>query len=292
MKARAKWLEERKSGLGGSDAAAAIGVDPYRDPLALWGEKVGLIEADDLSANEVVESGNALEKAIGEWYGKKSGRKVKAGKPFTILRHAELPWMFASLDATQVVDGERSVVQIKNTSFDADAWEEALPAHYEVQLAHEMIVAGVTHGSLVALHRGQRLRVYDRKLDPDFASMLVKAEREFWENVTSQTAPAPGPNSAEAVKSLFPRAEISDIIALPPEADDLDAELQSLKEQMKALGARAEEIESQIKYWIGSREGGMTQQGIRFNWKGSVSHYEAKEARDVYVRRFTRSKGK
>ena len=75
--ARARWLEERKSGIGGSDAASAVGCDPYRDALTLWSEKSGLIEPEDLSENEAVEAGNLLGGALGEGFGEEdweSGR--------------------------------------------------------------------------------------------------------------------------------------------------------------------------------------------------------------------------
>jgi predicted phage-related endonuclease len=75
--ARAAWLEERKKGIGGSDAPAVCGVDPWRDALTVWSQKVGLLEAEDLSGNEAVEAGLVLEAAIGAWYGTKFNRNVK-----------------------------------------------------------------------------------------------------------------------------------------------------------------------------------------------------------------------
>jgi putative phage-type endonuclease len=290
--ARARWLEERKSGIGGSDAASAVGCDPYRDQLTLWSEKCGLIEPEDLSANEAVEAGNALERAIGDWYGRKFGRQVSLGTPFQLLRSERHPWMFATLDATQVIDGERAVVQIKNTRFPVDAWEDKLPIGYEIQLAHEMIVAGVTRGTLVALHGGQNLRAYDRELHPEFAETLVDAERRFWEQVERGTPPAPGPMSADTLKGMFPRNEVEEVIALPAESDDLDEELERLKAQLKLIEDRKSVIESTFKMWIGIRSGGVTPQGTKFSWKGSEVQYKPQEARTTYVRRFTRSKAK
>ena len=39
--ARDEWLEVRKRGIGSSDAAAAIGLSPYKSQLELWMEKTG-----------------------------------------------------------------------------------------------------------------------------------------------------------------------------------------------------------------------------------------------------------
>ena len=286
---RAAWLEERRSGIGGSDAAAVMGVDPWKDALTVWSHKVGLLEPDDLSGNEAVEAGIELERAIGEWYGRKFDRDVVLNTPFTIRRHPTHSFMIATLDAIEQTPDGIAVVQIKNTSYAPEVWEESLPLHYEIQLQHEMIVAGTDRGVLVALHRGQNLRAYERRLSPAAAEHLIETERKFWELVQSESPPPAGPHSADTVKALFPRSEIEDVTALVPEADDLDAELQDIKKQIDALDSRKSEIESQIKLWIGEHAGGVTPQGVKFSWKGSEVHYKPQEARTAYVRRFTRS---
>ena len=38
---REEWLKVRKKGIGSSDAAAAIGLNPYKSQLELWMEKTG-----------------------------------------------------------------------------------------------------------------------------------------------------------------------------------------------------------------------------------------------------------
>lgn len=286
---RAAWLEERRSGIGGSDAPAVMGVDPWKDALTVWSHKVGLLEPEDLSGNEAVEAGIQLERTIGEWYGKKFGRDVELNTPYTIRRHPEHSFMIATLDAVERTPNGIAVVQIKNTSYPPDAWEESLPLHYEIQLQHEMLVAGTDRGVLVALHRGQSLRAYERRLSESLAEELIETERQFWEMVQSETPPPAGPHSEQTVRALFPRAEIADLTALVPESDDLDAELQGIKKQIEELEDRKSAIESQIKLWIGEHAGGVTPQGVRFSWKGSDVHYKPQEARTVYVRRFTRS---
>lgn len=289
-KTRDEWLAQRRQGIGGSDAAAAIGVCPYKDRLTLWSEKLGLLDPPDLSGNEAVESGVKLERAIGEWYADKFGRQVTFPDPFTIERHPTIGHMFATIDAWETFeDGSRGVVQIKNTAYPPEFWEERLPINYETQLRHEMIVAGVTRGTLVALHRGQALRAYPVTLDPDEAAALIVAEEEFWNLVEAETPPPAGPHSADTVKALFPRVKDEDIVALAHEADDLDAELEQVKADIARLTERKDQIESQIKLWIGEHVAGLTPQGIKFSWKGSEVHYKPTEARTAYVRRFTRS---
>jgi len=287
---REMWLAERRQGIGGSDAAAAIGVCPYKDRLTLWAEKLELVEPADLSGNEAVESGIELERTIGEWYAKKFQRTLVFPRPFTIERHPIHRHMAATIDAWEILDnGNRAVVQIKNTGAPADAWAYRLPVNYETQLLHEMVVTGSTHGTLVALHRGQQLRAYPRELDVEAAEQLIAAEAEFWRLVESQTAPEAGPHSSDTVRQLYPRSELEAVVPLAAEADDLDAELEDVKAEIARLTERRDAIESQLKLWIGSHEAGLTPQGIRFAWKGSEVSYKPQEARKGYVRRFTRS---
>lgn len=38
------WLEARRAGIGGSDAAAILGASPWATPLSVWADKQGLTE--------------------------------------------------------------------------------------------------------------------------------------------------------------------------------------------------------------------------------------------------------
>ena len=55
---RKEWLEARKSCVGGSDAAAIIGLSPYKSNVDLWEEKVGLRKPEDISDKPYVRYGN------------------------------------------------------------------------------------------------------------------------------------------------------------------------------------------------------------------------------------------
>ena len=46
---REDWLEERKKGIGGSDAATILGLNPYKTSIDLWEEKTGRKDAEDIS---------------------------------------------------------------------------------------------------------------------------------------------------------------------------------------------------------------------------------------------------
>jgi len=52
-----EWLEERKNGIGGSDAATILGLNPYKTNIDLWEEKTGRKEAIDISDKPYVKYG-------------------------------------------------------------------------------------------------------------------------------------------------------------------------------------------------------------------------------------------
>ena len=43
---REEWLEQRRRSIGGSDAAAVLGLNRFHSPYALWAEKIGAAGLD------------------------------------------------------------------------------------------------------------------------------------------------------------------------------------------------------------------------------------------------------
>src|SRR5690349_22686234 len=88
---RVQWLSARRSGVGGSDAAAALGLSKFKTPYQLWLEKTRLLEPDDLDAVERVHFGRIMEDIIAREYARRNGVKVRRRKQ--IIRHPKYPWM-------------------------------------------------------------------------------------------------------------------------------------------------------------------------------------------------------
>ena len=55
-KDRVEWLEARKDGLGASDAAALLGLSPWKTNVQLWEEKCGLVIPEDIGDKPYVRS--------------------------------------------------------------------------------------------------------------------------------------------------------------------------------------------------------------------------------------------
>ncbi len=278
--ARARWLEERKTGIGGSDSARAVGVVPGR--YKLWAEKSGLIESDDLSDLEFIKWGNRLERAVAEGFSEDTGREVTFHPPFTLRRHPERPWMIDTPDAyqySQERDG-RGVLQIKTAGqFRADDWAEGPPVSYQVQLMHELEVTGCDWGTLAVLIGGQKLAWFDFDRHDRFIRAMVDQEEAFWQMVVDRQPPEVDGEqaTAEALKRLYPH-ENGERVELPAESAEWDARLCELKEQLKALDAEKTLLENKLKAAIGEASIAVTPSGVLYTFKEITVQHKAKEA--------------
>ena len=129
--ARPDWLELRKKGLGGSDAAAVLGISPFRTARDLYYDKLGIVTADDQANWVALEVGTLLEPLVARIFEAKTGLKVYQRK--CMFQHPLYPWMLADLDyLVDLPDGTTAIVEIKTTNYNAkDKWwyngEEIVP---------------------------------------------------------------------------------------------------------------------------------------------------------------------
>ncbi len=97
---RDDWPEVRKGGIGSSDAAAAVGLHPYKSQLQLWMEKTGrdagLPVVDPNDDQSPMYWGTLLEPIVAAHYTRRTGNRVR--RVNAVLQHPEHPWMLANLD--------------------------------------------------------------------------------------------------------------------------------------------------------------------------------------------------
>ena len=298
---------DRTTSIGASEAAAAIGVSPWKSRFALWAEKTGQIEPDNLDDVERVQWGNYLQPKIGEVLAEKTGRTVRQNRSNVSRVHPRYPWMSATPDGLQRVNGGPiGDLEIKTTNeFNADQWKTEPPLHYQVQLVHQMLVTGHAWGTLAVLIGGQKLVWRDFVQegmdvagleDPIIVSHLLAkgiyaSESYFWQLVESRTPPPidGSADTAEALKRLY-GVENGQAVELPAEAEEWDRELQQAKEQIKALEGIKREHENLLKGAIGAATYGLLPDGSRYQWKGRERNEPAREARTITYRELRRLK--
>lgn len=88
---REQWLEYRRKGIGGSDAAAVLGISPFRTGRDLYYDKLNIVTADDAENWVQLEVGTLLEPLVAKIFAHKTGYKIYR-RPF-MFQHPLYPWM-------------------------------------------------------------------------------------------------------------------------------------------------------------------------------------------------------
>lgn len=201
---RGTWLVGRSHGIGGSDAAAVLGLNPYMSNVDLWLRKTGRKKADDLSHNKLVEYGTKAEGYLRGIFKLDFPEYRVEHEPFTIYTNSEYPWACASLDARLFEDsiGRTGVLEIKTTTINGSAqaakWKDRIPDNYFCQVLHYMAVMESEFAILKAQLKYERLEslmevtkhFYIEFQDvKDQAEYLMEEERKFWEYVKADKEP-------------------------------------------------------------------------------------------------------
>lgn len=200
---RDAWLSGRNAqGIGGSEAAAAVGLSPWQTPIELWKLKTGATPPKDLSGNAAVEQGNRMEPILRDFYMATHTEYQLDYHPYDLLFQAERPWLFATLDGELVDEsGRQGILEIKTATPTGKAgWEKwangNLPQNYYIQVLHQLLATGYDFvrlfAALYSMNGDITLREYeieraDVREDLDW---LLEQEKEFWKKVENGIMPA------------------------------------------------------------------------------------------------------
>ena len=208
---REDWLAVRKLGIGSSDAAAAVGLNPYKSQLELWMEKTGrdtsLPKLDPQDEESPAYWGNVLEPIVATHYSKRSGHRVR--RINAVLQHPDpkLAWMLANIDREVIGAPEVQILECKTAGINgARLWKEGVPEYVQLQVMHQLAVTGKQAADVAVLLGGQHLEVHRIERDESMIARLIDLERLFWDYVVSDTPPpADGTASADAaLRCLYP----------------------------------------------------------------------------------------
>ena len=267
---REEWLEQRRKGIGGSDASAIMGLNPYSSPLRVYLDKIG--KAEEQETTEAMRQGTDLEQYVANRFTEDTGKKVK--KCNKILQHPDYPWMLANID--RKVQGENAGLECKTTSpFSKFKFSEGeINPHYYWQSMHYMAVTGADKWYVAIVVLGKDFQVFEIQRNETEIQALIDAEQDFWENhVLRKEPPLPTGSDAddEAVNALYPVGEndSTDYIELSGMDDLLDARAYKAGQRDK-LDAEIKEIDQELKLRLGDFQRGITA-GWKINWTNTES---------------------
>jgi len=195
---RELWLEQRKQGIGGSDAAAIIGCSPYMSNQELYRIKTGEMQPKDLSDEPVIKYGNKAEPLLRAMFALDYPNYDVHYEEFKIYKNKEYPFIQGSLDGilTEKATGKKGVLEIKtaliNSSLQGDNWKDKLPKNYYIQVLHYLLVTGFDFAIVYAKLNYDSFYYKDVKKICTYwieaesvkedLEMLKQAEIDFWQN--------------------------------------------------------------------------------------------------------------
>ncbi len=254
---REAWLNVRKNGIGSSDAAAAVGLNPYKSQLELWMEKTGreanLPKPDPDDDSSPMYWGTLLEAFVATHYTKKTGKKIR--RINAVLQHPEYSWMLANLDREVMGSSEVQILECKTAGMNgARLWKEGVPEYVQLQVMHQLAVTGKAAADVAVLVCGNEFRTYRIERDETMIARLIELEAQFWQYVETDTPPpADGSDSADtALRALYPQdcgsvLNLSDDVGMGAIFADLVS--------VRASIASQNTLESKLKQTIQQRMG-------------------------------------
>lgn len=253
---RDEWLQRRSNTIGGSDAAALLGLNNYASPYSLWCEKTGKVVPEDISDKEAVRLGNDLEDYVARRWMEATGKKVR--KDNHMIYNDQYPFAHANID--RAVVGENAGLECKTSS----SWEVLqqcrdgqYPATWYAQMTHYMMITGAEKWYLGVLVLGKGFYNFEITRDEAEIEALANAEREFWDYVTNNAAPPLDGTEAtqDALKTILADSTPGQAVDLTGVSMHLSLYM-TLKEKIKELESELSEHQAHIMQYMGDAEKG------------------------------------
>ncbi|MDE7212886.1 MAG: YqaJ viral recombinase family protein [Lachnospiraceae bacterium] len=198
---RQEWLKLRRTGIGGSDAGAVCGLNPYSSPMKVYHDKT-CPQTEDAD-NESIRQGRDLEEYVAQRFMEATGLKVRRSN--YMYRSVEHPFMLADID--RLVVGEDAGLECKTASaYSTDKWKNgAIPVHYIIQCYHYMAVTGRRAWYIVVAILGKEFLYRKLVWDEELIRQMVGVEERFWMNhVMKGTMPeVDGSDACDAVLAQY-----------------------------------------------------------------------------------------
>lgn len=262
---REEWLQLRRGYIGGSDAGAVVGLNPYKGAYTLWAEKTG--KTPEFEGNLITEVGSFLEDFVAKLFTRETGKAVR--KKNRMLVNDQYP--FACADVDRVVVGEKALLEIKTTnSFPVmkKIRNKEYPEQWYCQMLHYLAVSGLQKAYLAVLVECRDFKVFELDRDEAEIAALMDAEARFQNLVKTNTPPpADGLKStSETLTTLYPESN-GDTVNLYSYQTDL-AKYTELCEQIKAMEEAKDGIANRIKAFLGEAGKGESDR-YRVSWTSS-----------------------
>ena len=251
-KTHGDWLKSREKGIGSSEVATILGLNPWDTPYQLWLRKTGRVQVTE-QENFLMKAGHYLEDAISHFCADEAGLDiVKSSASKFVVVDKEKPFLRVSPDRYAYYKGAKKsndnkvIIECKSTQKSIDA--DDLPEHWFCQVVYQMRVTGIRNAYLAWLTQGRdfgtQLISYDKAVD--FADAMAEEVEKFWVDcVVGGREPAL--LNIQDVLIRFPRHTEGKKVFASDEIIQKWADLKDTNEQIKRLQSLKDSLEENIK---------------------------------------------
>lgn len=293
--AASDWHAIRAKHVGASEVAALFSVHPQISKFELFHRKAGNLAPVDLSADERVQCGIALESGIARLVAQKTGWKVRKVRRYT--RHRSVEGMGASLDYEATTPGANGygAVELKNVDWlERQKWGDEPPLSYQLQLQHQLACARRRWGAIGVLVGGNSVEVFVYSARPDVQRTLEAAVAAFWQSVRDGVEPpvVPEEGDGEILAQLHNKTRPGSLLDLrlapsspDPAVRDRAADLSALCSDYRRAKQQIGDLEDEAKLCKGLilRDLGETEKALLPDW--TISAGASAGRRDFRVTR-------
>jgi putative phage-type endonuclease len=239
--------------IGGSEAAAAAGIDPHRSRVGLWLEKTGRVEREE---TEAMRWGKLLEPVVFAELRERGYDVVPYEWDKPLQDEARL-WFTGRPDGGGADDGmDEPLVEVKTVGQWAKReWNGQPPLAYVAQVQHYLHLTGLDHALLAVLVGGQRLELTELERNERWIATLIELEQEFLDRYLKPDVPPPvRHDDADNLARMFPEHAPGRKVRLAPDALAVLAELRKRTAQKDAIERQCEQLRNQLKATMGDAE--------------------------------------
>ena len=270
---REEWLQLRKQGIGGSDAGAVCGLNPYTSAMDVFLEKTRK-ELPEEKDNEAMREGRDLEAYVAKRFCEETGYKVRRSNVTYV--HEQYPFMIADVDRL-LVGKEQGLIglECKTASpYSAEKWKDGkIPAHYLAQCYHYMAVLDAQAWYIAVLIYGKEFKYIRIDRKEEIIQNLIQIEKDFWENHV-QKAILPNPDGSDAAEEFIHQQFRQSKEALSIPLLGFDAKLKRREEiaaLIEELSIEKKQIEQEVKVYMQDAEAAENEHFF-VSWKSTISH--------------------
>lgn len=258
-----EWVQLRKNSIGGSDAGAIAGLNPYMSAHSLWAEKSGHVTG--FEGNIITEVGSYLEPFVADLFTRETGKKVRRRN--ATVYNDDYPWAHANVD--RVIIGENALLECKTTSSPPNLKmfrKGEYPGAWYCQVMHYMTVCGYRKAYIAVLIACKDFRVFEVDWDEEEARELMDLEQRFWQHVQDGTPPPVSGLKCddETLLAMHPESTPGNVQLWGREA--LFDELKTIQQEQDALTQRETALKQQIKLDLGDYDTGFCG-GWKVTWR-------------------------